>query len=272
MTTSPITDSPYDPLNALESDPIAQLAEARRRCPVSQPRPGVFVLANHSYVKHALQDPETYSSEDNFVLEGGTPTAAMPATPITMLDPPAHTDLRERLRTWFTPAKLRREEPRIRHIVTDALAGVRPGHSLEVWSTLGRAVPARTVYAFLGLPEADWDTVQRWSDVVNDHLPQAPMDMPEMAALAGYLASWWPAVGPAPVCCAFGGSSSSSSRRPSPARSVESTCEAGRSRRPRGRRRSRSSATTSSPSSRLSTATAVAWPGGRSCPVWWSMW
>lgn len=188
MTTSPPAENgPYDPLNPADPDPIGHLAQARQHCPVSQPRPGVFVLANHADVKDALQDPATYSSEDNFVLEGGTQTAAMPAIPVTMLDPPAHTALRNRLRHWFAPAKLRREEPRVRGIVADALADLRAGQQIELWSTLGRAIPARTVYAFLGLPEEDWNRIQGWADIVNDHFPQVSMEMPEMAALADYL-------------------------------------------------------------------------------------
>ena len=173
MTASPITDdSPYDPLDpAHVGYPRPRLADARSRCPVSQPRPGVFVVARHDDVAAALRDPASYSSENNFVLEGGTETAALPAIPITMLDPPAHTALRARLRQWFSPVKLRREEPRVRGIVSDVLAGLQPGKQVEVWSTLGRAVPARTVYAFLGIPAQDWDRVQDWADVVNDHLP-----------------------------------------------------------------------------------------------------
>ena len=192
MTASPITDdSPYDPLEpAHVGYPGPRLADARSRCPVSQPRPGVFVVARHDDVAGALRDPASYSSENNFVLEGGTETAALPAIPITMLDPPAHTALRARLRQWFSPVKLRREEPRVRGIVSDVLAGLPPGKQVEVWSTLGRAVPARTVYAFLGIPAQDWDRVQDWADVVNDHFPQVSTDMPEFGALLGYLAEF----------------------------------------------------------------------------------
>jgi cytochrome P450 len=190
MTSNPVTEnSPYDPLDpAHVGDPAHRLAEARSRCPVSQPRPGVFVVARHPDVVGALKDPASYSSENNFVLEGGTETAALPAIPITMLDPPDHTALRARLRQWFSPAKLRREEPRIRGIVADVLASLQPGQQVEVWSTLGRTVPARTVYAFLGVPAQDWSRVQDWADVVNDHFPQVSTDMPEFMALLGYLA------------------------------------------------------------------------------------
>ena len=123
MTGTAISEnSPYDPLDpAHVGDPAPRLAEARSRCPVSQPRPGVFVVARHRDVADALQDPASYSSENNFVLESGTETAALPATPITMLDPLAHTALRARLRQWFAPVKLRQEDPRVRGIVSDVL-------------------------------------------------------------------------------------------------------------------------------------------------------
>lgn len=181
-------DSPYDPLNPEHvGAPVARLADARSRCPVSQPRPGVFAVARHEDVVAALLDPAAYSSENNFVLDGGTETVALPAVPITMLDPPAHTALRARLRRWFTPAKLRKEESRVRGIVSDVLSGLKTGQDIEVWSALARVIPARTVYALIGIPETDWDRVQEWADVLNDRLPQASLDMPEMAGLLGYL-------------------------------------------------------------------------------------
>ncbi len=189
MTVTPATDdSPYDPLDPNDPDPIGNLAEARRRCPVSQPRPNILVVARHDDVTALLQHPEVYSSEDNFVLDGGTRTAALPATPITMMDPPAHTAMRSRLRQWFAPVKLRQEEARVRDIVANLLDPLRPGQQIEVWSTVARILPSRSVYALLGLPQQDWVRIQGLADVVNDHFPQVSMEMPEMAELAGYLA------------------------------------------------------------------------------------
>jgi cytochrome P450 len=109
---------------------------------VSEPRPGVFLLTRHSDVVTALRDPASYSSVDNFVLDGGTATAKVPAAPITMTDP-EHTALRARLHQWFSPARLRAEEPRVREIVADVLAGRRSGDQIEVWTTLARIVPRR---------------------------------------------------------------------------------------------------------------------------------
>jgi cytochrome P450 len=180
--------APYDPLDpAHHADPAARLAEARDRCPVSQPRPGVHFLARHNDVRDVLTDHEAYSSVDNFSLEGGTRTADLPAVPITMSDPPYHTALRARLRRWFAPALLRKQEPRVREIVAGVLDTWQPGQKAEIYTDLARQVPTRVVYAFLGLPEQDWGRLHQWADAIDDILPELRADMPEFQALTAYL-------------------------------------------------------------------------------------
>jgi cytochrome P450 len=190
MPTHLTENAPWDPLNPEHATDLdRRLTDARKQCPVSQPRPGIHAVMRHEDVVDVLRDPGAYSSEDNFALGEGAATSDLPAAMITMLDPPAHTALRARLLTWFAPAKLRKEEPRIRAIVADLLDEYQPGQSLEVWSTLNRRVPARTVYAFLGLPEKDWDQVQAWTDALGDVAPQIPADFPALQSLFGYLAA-----------------------------------------------------------------------------------
>ncbi|MFI7020509.1 cytochrome P450 [Streptomyces sp. NPDC050164] len=192
--------APYDPLDpAHNADPAARLAEARDRCPVSQPRPGVHFLARHDDVRDVLTAHEAYSSVDNFALESGGTTADLPAAIITMLDPPDHTALRARLRRWFAPAVLRKQEPRVRDIVTDILDAWQPGQKAEIYHDLARRVPTRVVYAFLGLPEEDWDRLHRWADAIDDVLPQVPVDMPEFVALTRYLGEQFAARAAAPA-------------------------------------------------------------------------
>ncbi|MFK0159941.1 cytochrome P450 [Streptomyces sp. NPDC090493] len=180
--------APYDPINpAHHADPAARLADARDRCPVSQPRPGVHFLARHDDVRAVLTDHEAYSSVDNFALEGGTRTVDLPAVPITMADPPYHTALRARLRRWFAPALLRKQEPRVREIVAGVLDAWQPGQKAEIYHDLARQVPTRVVYAFLGLPEKDWDQLHQWADAIDGILPELRTDMPEFQALTRYL-------------------------------------------------------------------------------------
>lgn len=181
-------DAPYDPLDPdHHADPAARLAEARDRCPVSQPRPGAYYLARHADVVSTLTGHESFSSIDNFALEGGSKTAELPATPITMTDPPEHTALRARLRRWFAPTVLRRQEPRIQDLVSELLGTWQPGQKVEVYTELARQVPTRVVYALLGLPEEDWDRLHAWADAIDDRLPRVAFDLPEMVALIGYL-------------------------------------------------------------------------------------
>jgi cytochrome P450 len=180
--------APYDPLDpAHHADPAARLAEAREKCPVSQPRPGVYFLARHDDVRNALRNHEAYASVDNFALEGGTRTADLPAIPITMADPPHHTELRARLRRWFAPALLRKQEPRVREIVAEVLDAWQPGQKAEIYHDLARQIPTRVVYAFLGLPQEDWERLHQWADAIDDILPELRTDMPEFLALTGYL-------------------------------------------------------------------------------------
>lgn len=185
---SPHQHAPYDPIDPTHhADPAARLAEAREKCPVSQPRPGVHFIARHDDVRDALKDHEAYLSVDNFALEGGTRTADLPAIPITMADPPYHTALRARLRHWFAPVRLRRQEPRVREIVSGVLDAWQPGQEVDAYHGLARQVPTRVVYAFLGLPEQDWQRLHEWADAIDDILPKLRTDMPEFLALTGYL-------------------------------------------------------------------------------------
>lgn len=190
MTASSITpDRPFDPFDERHTpDAVQRLAVARSSCPVSEPRPGIFVVARHADVEASLRDPGVFSSRGNFSLDdepfGGTD---MPQA-ITALDPPAHTELRTRLRVWFSPGRLRGLESTVRGIVTDVLDGFAAGESLDVVARISRVVPVRVVYAFIGLPEQDWERVQAWQDAMGELLPRLPPDLPEFRSMLGYVA------------------------------------------------------------------------------------
>lgn len=180
--------APYDPLDpAHNADPSARLAAARAQCPVSQPRPGVHFVARHEDALQVLGDPETYSSTGNFALSDGSGKPPLVLEVITNIDPPAHTELRARLRRWFAPAQLRAQEPRVRKIVADILDEWAPGQEVEIYGELARRLPTLVVYAFLGLPEEDWERLRVWADAVINSIPNVDPDMPETVALTEYL-------------------------------------------------------------------------------------
>ena len=182
---------PYDPLNPEHAvEPFGRLAEARERCPVSEPRPGVRAVVRDEDVRATLLEHGRFSNVGNFALEESSEDEAparLPRMMITQLDPPEHTELRQRLRAWFTPASLRRLEPRVREIVCGVLAEVPSGQEVEVFSTIARRVPARVVYALIGVPEEDWDRVQGWANAVVERVPLPVADLPEFRSLVSYL-------------------------------------------------------------------------------------
>jgi cytochrome P450 len=184
VATQRQTLPPFDPFNPEHhAEPEERLAAARR-CPIYEPRAGVAVVARYTDVHAALAEPDRFSSHGNFALEGEVP---MPVPMITTTDPPAHSELRGRLRRWFAPAQLRKHEPRVREIVAAALAELPAAGDVELYSALIERIPGRVVFSFLGLPAEDWTEVQEWTDRVAETLPNVDPQQPEFRLLLGYL-------------------------------------------------------------------------------------
>lgn len=180
------TDAPFHPLSLDDHAHAADRLAAARRCRVSAPMPNVKVVARDADVREVLQDTDRFSNEGNFNIESDEPPGGIPF--ITMIDPPDHTELRNRFMHWFAPRELRRHESRIREIVTQVLDAVDFTQPIEVYRQIARQIPTRTVYSFLGLPEADWDRLQDLDDAVTEHVPQPLDTLPQFHELVGYVA------------------------------------------------------------------------------------
>jgi cytochrome P450 len=181
------TTAPFDPTDPVQhAAPAVPASAARAKCPVGEVRDGVFVVTRFEDVREVLLDTERFSNFGNFQIErDAQPPGGVEL--ITQLDPPAHTQLRAHLLTKFAPKELRKHEPRVCEIVDGVLAPFVPGATVDVFADVARPVTARTVYAFLGFPEQDWDRVKVWGDAVNEILPQPFDSVPEFHDLMGYL-------------------------------------------------------------------------------------
>ncbi|QJY48024.1 cytochrome P450 [Pseudonocardia broussonetiae] len=126
-----------------------------------------------------LTDPETFSNAFNFDLERGpAPDLHDPMnTIIARSDPPYHSAIRRFLRRWFEPARLRRFEPHVREIVEAVVAELPTSGRVDLIGHLGRVIPARTVYAIIGIPTSDRDRLQASSDELNANLPAPSPDL-----------------------------------------------------------------------------------------------
>lgn len=178
---------PFDPADPdHHADPAPRAAEARASCPVGEVKPGVFVVSRFDDVRDVLLDTERFSNFGNFQLErDAEPPGGVEL--VTQLDPPQHTDLRAHLLTKFAPKQLRQQEPRVREIVGDVLAAITPGQTIDIFADVARPVTSRTVYAFLGFPEEDWDEIKQWGDAVNEILPEPFDSVPEFHKLLEYI-------------------------------------------------------------------------------------
>ncbi|ATQ31979.1 cytochrome P450 [Rhodococcus ruber] len=147
--------------------------------------PNVRVVARDQDAREVLTDTDRFSAKGNFNIESDDPPGGIPF--ITMIDAPEHTELRDRFMHWFAPRELRRHEARIRGIVSDVLDAVDFDEPIKFYRQIARQIPTRTVYAFLGLPEEDWDRLQDLDDAITEHVPKPLEALPEFFELAGYL-------------------------------------------------------------------------------------
>lgn len=178
---------PFDPADPEHhADAPSRAAAARASCPVGEVKQGVFVVSRFDDVRDLLLDTERFSNFGNFQLErDAEPPGGVEL--VTQLDPPEHTGLRALLLTKFAPKQLRQQEPRVRGIIADTLATLTPGQSVDIFADVARPVTSRTVFAFLGFPEEDWEEVKQWGDAVNEILPEPFDSVPEFHKLLGYI-------------------------------------------------------------------------------------
>jgi cytochrome P450 len=179
--------APFDPTDPVHhAAPAGPASVARAKCPVAEVRDRVFVISRFDDVRDVLLDTERFSNFGNFQLErDAQPPGGVEL--ITQLDPPAHTQLRAHLLKKFAPKELRKHEARVGEIVDGVLAPFVPGATVDAFADVARPVTSRTVYAFLGFPEKDWERVKVWGDAVNDILPEPFDSVPEFQDLIAYL-------------------------------------------------------------------------------------
>jgi len=79
-------------------------------------------------------------------------------------DPPDHTRLRGLVNKAFTPRTVEALRPRIRALVEELLAPLRPGTRFDLVRDLAEPLPILVIAELLGLPTADRAQLKTWSD------------------------------------------------------------------------------------------------------------
>lgn len=124
--------------------------EMRERCPVAYSKFLGWSLFRHEDIAAVLADPETFSNVSRFL--------AIP----NGMDPPVHGRYREALATFFDQAQMARLEPRAREIAANLLGPMLSGGELEFIDAFATPFALKTLCAFLGWPEQQWECLAGW--------------------------------------------------------------------------------------------------------------
>lgn len=179
----------FDPLNpGPHAERPALFAELRERGPVFHTSTDLWVVSRFEDVRELLSTPERFSSRPNpYQPKSDQPeqemdpvalerlmaiASVMPvdltelteANSIAAADPPQHTRMRRIVSRGFTPARIEKLRGTIDEIVDRCLADAGDLDGFDVVSQLAVPLPVEMISNILGLDDADYAQVKRWSD------------------------------------------------------------------------------------------------------------
>ena len=172
-------------------DPYTGYAMLRERGPVlrSFASRGWFVVgfdAVRDAFKHPLLSNDV--RKNRFLVRvlsaasGGNPVPTLDNPSMVTLDAPDHTRLRKLVSQGFAQKYIRSLEPMIQGIVDECLAGLDDKvEPFDIIERLARPLPAIVIAEMLGLPKADREQFQAWS---NDLLGLTAIDNPKLITKA----------------------------------------------------------------------------------------
>jgi cytochrome P450 len=149
----------YDPFSEqVIRDPYAVYARLREEAPCCHlPKWDAYALSRFEDIWNASMDAENYSAAKG-TTAAHLLTKVQPVTPmLNLMDPPDHTVLRSRIRTFFTPGTVRRLEPRIREFVDQAWEAIGERDEADLFNDFAAKVSVKVACLANGFPLEDSD-------------------------------------------------------------------------------------------------------------------
>lgn len=144
----------YEPLDAYVVTRHADIKDIAGRAKEFVSSRGIF-LNDWKYAAARADSGDGDTLTDSFFPKGGEQVGTA--------DPPRHTDLRRVIAPAFAPRALKRMEEQLATDIDQMLAGIEPGEITD-WMPYASLIPIKAAITLLGLPDADVDRVQFWSD------------------------------------------------------------------------------------------------------------
>jgi cytochrome P450 len=159
---------------AFYRDPYPAYDKLRAACPVLKaegamgPLP-TWIVTGYDAAIEAFTHPGISKDTRRFqhVLgQGNKPRNVNAAVAESMVatDPPDHTRLRRLVSKSFTASTVDTLRPRIQQITAAQLNAISPAGPVDLMETLAVPLPITVISELLGAPEADRDSVRRWSN------------------------------------------------------------------------------------------------------------
>lgn len=155
--------SPWTGYAALrDHDPVHHVV------PEHRPDADFYVLTRHADVLAAAVDTGTFSSAQGLTVEYGEleKIGLVDNPPLVMLDPPDHTAFRRLVSRGFTPRQVREIEPAVRSFVAERLDRLVSNGAGDIAIELFKPLPSMVVAHYLGVPAADRDRFDAWTDAI----------------------------------------------------------------------------------------------------------
>ena len=135
---------------------------------VDHPGHDYWVLSRHADVWTAARDHETFSSAQGLTVTYGELEliGLQDNPPMVMQDPPAHTEFRKLVSRGFTPRQVEAVEPKVREFVIERIERLRAEGGGDIVAELFKPLPSMVVAHYLGVPDADRDQFDGWTDAI----------------------------------------------------------------------------------------------------------
>ncbi|MGE4650673.1 MAG: cytochrome P450 [Myxococcota bacterium] len=127
-----------------------------------------FVLSRFSHVLGAAVDAATFSSASGLTIAYGDMEKIGLESPIVMMDPPDHTDLRKLAVKRFTPKQVKTLDRMVREFVVERIEGLREAGQADIVAELLKPLPSFVVAHSLGVPLEDRYRFDEWTNATVD--------------------------------------------------------------------------------------------------------
>ncbi len=129
---------------------------------------GAWGVTRYKDIRSVHGDQQTYSSA------GGSRPDAPPVPSMINRDEPEHLARRAVNRLRFTPTAVARYEEYVRATIIQLIEGVLAQGQCDLVSDLAKPLPMMVIGRMLGVPDADYEKLLEWSDLIATGLSNMP--------------------------------------------------------------------------------------------------